>query len=120
VAENFSKLENIIQKDDYYCLIARVYNLPSKIFSISSHAHLLKESLKIGYSCMVDHITGLADINALIMWARIHLLSESNILTNRIDIENYFKEMRRINPSSINYHLDGKGDIAYLIINNWI
>ena len=117
---NFSNLEEIVLKDEYYRVIAEAVNLNPVAYTRPIHEDLLKQSLIYGYVEMRNGVTGMADIESLMTWSRIHLLSEEKILASRSDIERFFGEMRREDPSSIRYHVDGKGNIAYMIISDWL
>lgn len=114
--KNFEKMEEVFSNNGYFSLIAEALNLGSIRYSPKAHKEILKQTFTWGYEVMRDKITGMADIEALIDWSCIKLLSEENILVSRKDIEEFLAEMRKDKPSSIRYHADGKGRIAYLIL----
>lgn len=114
--ENFKKMEKIFSNNGYFSLIAKILNLNPVKYSPKIYKEQLKKTFISGYEIMKNKITGMAYIEALINWSCIKLLSEENVLVNRKDIEEFLKEMRKINPSSVRYHVDGKGRIAYLIL----
>jgi len=113
---NFKKMEEIFANDGYFSLIAEALNLGSVRYSPKTHKETLRQTFTWGYEVIRDKITGMADIDALIDWCCIKLLSEENVLVTRKDIEEFLNEIRRVNPSSVRYHVDGKGRIAYLIL----
>lgn len=113
---NFKKMEEVFLNDGYFSLIAKALDLKPLNYSPELHRELLKQSFLYGYEVMRDKVTGMADIDALIDWCCIKLLSEENILVSRKDIEGFLAELRKINPSSIRYHVNGRGRIAYLIL----
>jgi len=114
--KNFEKMEEIFSNDGYFSLIAEALNLGSIRYSPKAHKEILRQTFTWGYKVMRDKVTGMADIDALIDWSCIKLLSEENVLVTRKDIEEFLNEMIKVNPSSIRYHVDGKGRIAYLIL----
>jgi len=57
----------------------------------------------------------MADIDALVEWSCIKMLSEHNVLVERRHIEDLFNRIRKEHPSNIQYHVDGKGRVAYLV-----
>lgn len=113
---NFKKMEEIFLNEGYCSLIAEVLNLSTIRYSPKTHKEILKQTFTWGYEVMRNKVTGMADIDALVDWSCIKLLSEENILANRKDIEEFLNEMRKVNPLSVRYHVDGKGRIAYLIL----
>ncbi|OQX55001.1 MAG: hypothetical protein B5M53_04905 [Candidatus Cloacimonas sp. 4484_209] len=113
---NFKKMEEIFSNDGYFSLIAEALNLRPIKYSPKMHEKTLRLAFTWGYEVMRNKTTGMADIEALIDWSCIKLLSEENVLITRRDIEEFLNEMRKVNPSSIRYHVDGKGRIAYLIL----
>ena len=113
---NFEKMEQIFSNDRYFELIAEALNLETVRYSPETHKEILIQTFTWGYRVMKDKTTGMADIDALIDWSRIKLLSEENILIARKDIEEYLHNLRKTDPSSIRYHVDGRGRIAYLIL----
>lgn len=114
--KNFEKMEEIFSNDGYFSLIAEALNLYSVRYSPKTHKESLRQTFTWGYEVMKNKTTGIADIEALIDWSCIKLLSEENLLVTRKDIEEFLNEMRKVNPSSVRYHMDGKGRIAYLIL----
>lgn len=112
---DFRKMEETFLNDGCFPLIARALNLNLTNFS-PEHKERLKQAFSYGYEVMKDKVTGMADIDALIDWCRIKLLSEEDILVNRREIEEFLTEMRKAKPSSVRYHVDGKGRVAYLIL----
>jgi hypothetical protein len=115
--KSIQNLENLFMNNDYFSLIAKIYHLSSTFYSYDVHKNLLKDTILYGYHIMNDKITGMADINALIDWCRIKMLSENNVLVSREDIEDFLNKVRKEQPSRIRYHVDGKGRISYLIFS---
>ena len=114
--ENFAKMEEVFSSDGYFLLIAKALNLNIVEFSTKSHRDMLEETLFLGYETMSDKTTGMAEIDALVDWIRIKLLSENNVLAHRQDVEDLFSQMRKDKPSKVRYHVDGKGRVAYVIL----
>ena len=115
---NLKQMEELFSTstDGYYSIIAQALNLNPNRYFAEIHEEILKQTFLYGYKIMKDKVTGMADIDALIDWSCIKLLSEENVLATRKDIEEFLHKMRQINPSSVRYHVDGKGRIAYLIL----
>jgi hypothetical protein len=114
---NIQNMENIFDKYEYFSLIAKIYNLSYISYSYEAHNELLKETFSYGYQVMHDRATGMADIDALIDWCCIKMLSENNILIKKEDVEDFLNKIRTYHPSKIRYHLNGKGKISYLILS---
>jgi len=114
---NIQNMENIFDKDEYFSLIAQIYNLPYILYSYETHNEVLKETFSYGYQIMRDKTTGLADIDALIDWCRIKMLSVNNILVRKRDVKDILNKIRLHYPSKIRYHLNGKGKISYLVLS---
>lgn len=102
--------------DGYYSVIAKALNLGSERYSTETHEEVLRQAFRYGYEVMKDRVTGMADIDALIDWCYVKLLALENILVTREDVEKLLNEMRKADPSSVRYHVDGKGRMAYLIL----
>lgn len=115
--KSIQNMENAFMNDEYFPLISEIYNLSSIHYSFDLHKDLLKETISYGYQVMNDKITGMADINALVDWCCIKMLSKDNILVKRQDVEDFLNNVRKDEPSKIRYHVDGKGRIAYLIFS---
>lgn len=115
---NLRQMEKLFSTstDGYYSVIVRALNLDPERYSAETHEEILKRTFLYGYEIMKDEVTGMADIDALIDWCCIKLLSVENILVTREDVEKLLDEMRKADPSSVRYHVDGKGRIAYLIL----
>jgi hypothetical protein len=114
---NIQNMENLFDKYGYFPLIAQIYNLSYIAYSYEAHSDLLKEAFSYGYQIMHDRATGMADIDALIDWCCIKLLSENNILIRKEDVEDFLNKIRTYHPSKIRYHLNRKGRISYLILS---
>jgi len=110
-------LEDLIINYDYFSLIAKIYHLSPMNYSNSVHKDLLRQVLFYGYRIIRDKVTGMADINSLIDWCHIKMLSEDNVLITRNDIEDFLKEIRKDQPSNIRYHVNVKGRISYIIFS---
>jgi len=116
--KDFKTMENMFSNDEYFHLIAQIYNLAPINYLYELHRDLLKETIFYGYQVMSDKTTGMADIAALIDWCCIKILSENNILVGRKDIHSFLNKIRVEDSSRIRFHVDGKGRIAYLIFRN--
>lgn len=117
VLRDLGNMEDLFFKYAYFSVISQVYNLMPIPYAAEAHGRLLREAVSYGYEIMRAKVTGMADINALIDWASMKLLSEDNVLIERVDVDNCFEEIRREEPSKIQYHVDGKGRIAYLVLS---
>jgi len=115
--ESLSKMESVFSNDGYFPVIAAALDIDAAVYSAEPHEEMLRRTLAWGYDVMRAEVTGMADIDALVDWARIKLLSEENILAAREDILDYFSEMRRLNPAAVRYHMDGTGKTAYVILS---
>jgi hypothetical protein len=111
---NIQNMESMFSNDDYYPLIAEIYNLTPIPYS-EDQSNLLKDTISFGYNAMRNPVTHMADINALIDWCCIKMLSEHSILVEKSHIESFLNKVRKISPSKIQYHVDGKGRVAYLV-----
>lgn len=114
---NIGSMEKLFDDYEYYSLISEIYNLSITPYLYEAHNDLLKECFTYGYNIMKDKATGMADIEALIDWCCIKMLSEHRILLKKQDIENFLNKIKKERPSKIRYHVDGKGKIAYLIFS---
>jgi len=112
--KNIQNMENMFLNHDYFPLIAELYSLTPTPYS-ENHRDLLRETISYGYNVMRNGITRMADIDALVEWSCIEMLSEHNILVERRNIEDLFNRIRKEHPSNIQYHVDGKGRVAYLV-----
>jgi len=112
--KNIQNMENMFLNHDYFPLIAEIYSLTPARYT-ENHSDLLRETISYGYNVMRNGITRMADIDALIDWSCIKMLSEHNILIERQDVEDLFNRIRKEHPSNIQYHVDGKGRVAYLV-----
>jgi len=112
--KSIQNMENMFLSNEYFPLIAELYGLTPTAYS-ENHRDLLIETISYGYKCMCNKITRMADIDALVEWSCIKMLSQHNILVTRQHIDDLFNRIRKEHPSSIQYHLDGKGRIAYII-----
>jgi len=110
------QMETAFSNYGYFELIAKLLNLEPAEYDPDKHRELVEKTISYGYSVMKDKVTGMADIDALIDWCCIKMLSKDNILIGKQDVEGFFDEMRKQDPASIRYHVDGRGRIAYLIL----
>ena len=116
---NIPQMERIFADYGYYEVIANMLNLqPIAYNDCQNHRVILHDSLLQVYTMTKSNVTGMADIDAIIDWCCIKMLSENNILVGRNDIRNVLDSMRREKPSSVRYHVDVKGNISYLILSN--
>lgn len=115
--KSIQDLEDHFSRDEYFYLIAKILNLKTVRFSIERHENCLKHIIIQGYKIMSDKVTGMADIYAIIDWVCINLLAENNIIIKNDDVMNFFDKIRKVDSSSIQYHVDGRGNIAYIILN---
>ncbi len=114
--QNFQTMEKVFEEYQYFYVIAKILNLAPTHYDLELHSKLLWETLLDGYLRMKDKVYGLADIDALVDWCCIKILSVDNILVIRDNIIQFLNDMRRKDSSSIRYHVNGKGRIAYLIL----
>jgi hypothetical protein len=114
--KSIQNMENMFLNYDYFPLIAEIYHLTPAPYS-ENQRDLLRDTISYGYNVMRNGITRMADIDALVEWSCIKMLSEHNVLVERRHIEDYFSRIRKEYPSRIQYHVDGKGRVAYLVIN---
>jgi len=112
--KNIQNMENMFLNHDYYPLIAELYSIIPVPYS-ENHRDLLRDTISYGYNVMRNGITRMADIDALVEWSCIEMLSEHNILVERRHIEDMLNHIREEHPSNIQYHVDGKGRVAYLV-----
>jgi len=112
--KNIQNMENMFLNHEYFPLIAELFGLTPARYT-ENHRDLLMETISYGYNVMRSGITRMADIDALIDWSCIKMLSEHNILIERQDVEDLFNRIRKEHPSNIQYHVDGKGRVAYLV-----
>ncbi|MFX0135975.1 MAG: hypothetical protein ACFFDN_20195, partial [Candidatus Hodarchaeota archaeon] len=115
---DIQNMENIFYQNKFINLIAKAINLKSTRFSLDRHRELLKKIILQGYNIMHDRVTNMADIFSINDWISIKLLVDHKIIISQEDINAYFNEIRKNSPSSISYHLNGKGDIAYIVLNH--
>ena len=113
---DIQRMEIAFSNYGYFELIAKVLKLEPAEYDPDKHRELVEEAIFYGYSVMKDKVTGMADIDALIDWCCIKMLSEDNILIGKQDVERFFDEMRRQKPATIHYEVDRKGRIAYVIL----
>jgi len=113
---DIQQMEIAFSNYSYFKLIADALNLKPAEYDVYEHKELVEEAIIYGYSVMKDKVTGMADIDALIDWCCIKMLSKDNILIGKQDVERFFDEMRKQDPASIRYHVDGRGRIAYVIL----
>ena len=109
-------MEKVFEEYQYFYVIAKILNLAPTHYNLELHSKLLWDTLLDGYLRMKDKVYGLADIDALVDWCCIKTLSEDNILAKKDDIVHFLDDKRRKDSSSIRYHVNGKGRIAYLIL----
>lgn len=112
--KSIQNMENTFLNNEYFPLIAELYSLTPTPYS-ENYRDLLIETISYGYKGMRNKITRMADIDALVEWCCIKMLSEHNVLVERRHIEELFNRIRKEHPSSIQFHVDGKGRIAYLV-----
>lgn len=114
--QNVQTMEKVFDEYQYFYVIGKIFNLTPTCYNQKSHNGLLWEALLDGYLRMKDKVYGLADIDALVDWCCIKMLSEDNVLVKKDNIVHFLDDMRRKDSSSIRYHVNGKGRIAYLIL----
>jgi len=112
--KNIQNMEHMFCNHDYFPLIAELYGLVPIHYS-EKHSDLLRETISYGYSVMRNSVTLMADMDALIEWNCIKMLSKHNVIVERRHVEDFFARIRKEHPSNIKYHVDGKGRIAYLV-----
>jgi len=117
--QNFQTMEKAFEEYQYFYVIGKIFNLTPTCYNQEFHSSLLRKTLLDGYLRMKDKVYGLADIDALIDWCCIKMLSVDNILVKRDNVLQFLDDMRRKNSSSIRYHVNGKGRIAYLILSKY-
>lgn len=111
-----AEMEKVFEEYGYYRVISKMFNLKPLQFD-NSYDSLLRESINYCYGIVSDKLTGIADIDAIVDWCCIKMLSEDNILISKDDVLQYLSKQRNKKPSSIRYHMDGKGNIAYLVLD---
>ncbi len=114
--QDFQTIEKVFDEYQYFYVIGKIFNLTPTCYNQKFHSSLLWEALLDGYLRMKDKVYGLADIDALVDWCCIKMLSVDNILVKRDNVLQFLDDMRRKDSSSIRYHVNGKGRIAYLIL----
>lgn len=114
--QDFQTMKKVFDEYRYFYVIAKILNLAPTHYNLELHGKLLWETLLDGYLRMKDKVYGLADIDALVDWCCSKMLSEDNILVKKDDIVQFLDDIRRKDSSSIRYHVNGKGRIAYLIL----
>jgi len=112
--KTMQNMENMFLNNEYFPLIAELYSLTPSPYG-ENYRDLLIETISYGYKSMRNKITRMADIDAIVEWCCIKMLSEHNVLVQRQDLDGLFNRIRKERPSSIQYHLDGRGRIAYMI-----
>jgi len=112
--KSIQNMESIFLNNEYFPLIAELYSLMPTPYG-ENYRDVLLETVSYGYRVMHNKITRMADIDALVEWCCIKMLADHNILVERRHIDDLFSSIRKEHPSSIQYHLDGKGRIAYMI-----
>lgn len=110
------QMEAAFSNYGYFELIAKVLKLEPAEYDPDKHRELVEEAITYGYSVIKDKVAGMADIDALTDWCCIKMLSKDNILIGKRDVEGFLDEMRKQDPASIRYHVDGRGRIAYVIL----
>lgn len=112
---DIQQMETVFSNYGYFRLIAEMLNLKPLEYNPDTHKELVKETIFYGYSIMRGRITGMADIDALVDWCCIKMLYKDNVLIKKDNVIKFFDDMQREDSSSIKYHVNGKGRIAYLI-----
>lgn len=114
---NLENLEKAFSNYDYFSMLSKIYNLHPQDYSTEIHINLFSNIFSFAYDKMKNKVSGLADIEALINWCCIAMLSEHNILARKEDVGKLIDKFRNESPSKINLHVDGKGNIAYVVFN---
>ena len=109
-------LENICRDYAYFQLIVDAFDLKPELYNELKHKSVVRDTIYTGYSIMKEGVTGTASINALIDWTCIKMLAQDNVYITHQDVQLYLDTTRKNDPSSIRYHVDGRGRIAYLIL----
>lgn len=115
--QTIPEMEHVFVTDGYFDVIATALNLTPTRYTRSLHCETLKNRLITGYRIMKNKATGIADIEAITDWCCITMLSDDNLLVTKRDIQTFLDDLRKEKPGSIGYHVDGKGNISYLIIS---
>jgi hypothetical protein len=110
-------MESRFANYEYFEIVADIYGLTPITYSSEAHRSLLVENISYGYQTMCNKTTGMADLEAIYDWACISMLARHNVLVSRNHLESFFKNVRKEFPGKITYHVDGKGRIAYLVLN---
>jgi len=111
------ELEETISTDKCFALIAQTLNLDAQAFSRSQHADKLLRVLLRGYEAIREPSTGIADIPALADFVAARMLCDEGIVVESKDFSEFLDERRISLPSSVQYHVDGRGELAYVILN---
>jgi hypothetical protein len=116
---NIKEMEKKISEssDIFFVLINDALNLKSRPYSNINDSEILEKIFLFGCKLMQDTSSGLIDIDAIIDWCRIKLLSDYNILVKEKDIREFFEEFSKRYPLGLRFHIDSKGKIGYLIVN---
>jgi len=114
--QDFKTMEDLLTNEEHFSIIAEALNLKSVRYSPRTHKERLQRTFSSGYEGVKNKTTGMADIEALVDWCCTKLLSEQNILITQSEVKEFISGIRQVSPSSIQFHVDGKGRIAYLIM----
>jgi hypothetical protein len=118
--DRLDELERVLSEGNPYQLVAAVYGLSANDISKEIDWKVLTSTIRKGYTLLQDPTTTTADINALADWTCVSLLAERRLLISPRCVSEALQELARRQPSSVRFHVDYRGEPAYVILASGI
>jgi len=109
------KLENSIMMSEEYFLVIPPLVLSDVRFASPGTETVINEILT-SYENLRDTTTGLANLAALARFVYLRLLGKG-FLVRPQGIRQKIEDLHRDNPSTIRYHVDGRGELRFVVID---
>jgi hypothetical protein len=114
--DHVDELEKVLSDGNPYALVAAIYGLNAREASIDADLKPLTATIMKGYTHLRDPATATTHISALADWTCVSLLAEHRLLISPQGVHEVLKELARREPSSVRFHVDYRGEPAYVIL----
>ena len=103
-------------KCGYYKRVAELYDIPFHEYSRNDRK-IISEEIEKAYSKVRDKVTGLASIRTIKDIVCTSVLVNHEVLCEWPDVDVVLKELKKEKGANLRFHVDRKGEIAYLVLS---
>jgi len=114
--DHLDEFEKVFSEGNPYRLIAAIYGLSARDASFDTDWNAVTSTIMNGYALLQDPTTATAHISALADWTCVSLLAERRLLISPHGVNEALEELARREPSSVRFHVDYRGEPAYVIL----